>query len=152
LTKKSFVTIFELSINISRDSLNNRCHKSETRDMRHQKKSQKFHRTEEERRRLWIDLSTALIKYGQITTFSTRAKWFRSKFERLITLVKRSEGDVQLAYRKVRPFLKEDEARKLIEEIAPQYLDRTGGYTQVFQLSATFTDHQKSLVRLTPAQ
>ena len=152
MTKKSFVTIFELSINISRDSLINRCHKSETRDMRHQKKSQKFHRTEEERRRLWIDLSTALIKYGQITTFSARAKWFRSKFERLITLVRRSEDDVQLAYRKVRPFLKEEEARKLIEEIVPQYKDRVGGYTQVFQLSAVFSDHQKSLVRLTPTK
>jgi large subunit ribosomal protein L17 len=117
--------------------------------MRHQKKSQKFHRTEEARKRLWIDLSSGLIKNGQVITFSARAKWFRSKFERLITLVKRSNGDKKLAFNKVRPFLQEEVARKLIEEIAPKYEDRTGGYTQVFKIGLEFTDLDKSLVRLT---
>jgi large subunit ribosomal protein L17 len=117
--------------------------------MRHQKKSQKFHRTTEERKRLWIDLSTGLIKSGQVITFSTRAKWFRSRFERLITLCKRSGEDTQLAYRKVRPFLSEEAARKLIEDVVPKMQGRTGGYTQVFKLSNTFSDHDKSVVRLT---
>lgn len=116
--------------------------------MRHQKKSQKFHRTEEDRKRLWIDLSTGLIKNGQIVTFSTRAKWFRSRFERLVTLVKRSGSDTQLAYSKIRPFLKEENARRLIEVIVPK-LNRTGGYTQVYKLSAPFSDKEKSLVRIT---
>jgi large subunit ribosomal protein L17 len=117
--------------------------------MRHQKKSQKFHRTEEERKRLWIDLSSALIKNGQITTFSTRAKWFRSRFERLVTLVKRAGDDIQLAYRKVRQFLHEEDARKLVEEIVPKMKDRTGGYTQVYKLSNPFSDKDMSLVRIT---
>lgn len=117
--------------------------------MRHKKKSQKFHRNEEDRKRLWIDLCTGLIKSGQIVTFSTRAKWFRSRFERLITLVKRSNGDTQLAFRKIRPFLHEADARKLIEEIAPKFSTRTGGYTQVFKLGASFSDLDKSVVRLT---
>ena len=117
--------------------------------MRHQKKSQKFHRNEEDRKRLWIDLSTALIKNGQITTFSVRAKWFRSRFERLITLCKRAGDNTQLAYRNVRPYLKEEVARKLIEEIVPKMQDRVGGYTQVFKLSIEFSAHDKSLVRLT---
>jgi large subunit ribosomal protein L17 len=117
--------------------------------MRHQKKSQKFHRTEEGRKRLWIDLSTGLIKSGQIVTFSTRAKWFRSRFERLVTLVKRANGDANLAYRKVRPFLREDAARKLIEEIVPTFSDKVGGYTRVLKLGATFSEHDKSIVQLT---
>jgi ribosomal protein L17 len=117
--------------------------------MRHRKLSKKFHRTEEERKRLWIDLSTGLIKNGQIVTYSARAKWFRSKFERLVTLVKRSGEDTQLAYKKVRPFLHEVDAKKLIEVITPTMKDRVGGYTQVYKLSAVFSDKEKSLVRLT---
>lgn len=117
--------------------------------MRHQKKSQKFHRTEEERKRLWTQLSTALIKNGQITTFSARAKWFSSKFERLVTLVKRSNDDQKLAYSKVRPFLSEDVARMLIENIAPKFKERTGGYTQTFKLGVEFSDLDKSVVRIT---
>lgn len=117
--------------------------------MRHQKKSQKFHRTEEDRKRLWIDLSSALIKYGQITTFSARAKWFRSRFERLVTLCKRAGADTQLAYRSVRPYLKEEVARKLIEEVVPKLEGRVGGYTQVYKLSSEYNSHDKSLVRIT---
>jgi large subunit ribosomal protein L17 len=116
--------------------------------MRHQKKSQKFHRTEEERKRLWIDLSSGLILNGQVVTFTTRAKWFRSKLERLITLAKRAGEDRQLAFRKVRPFLSEKVARKLVEEVAPKYNDVAGGYTQLFKLSFDFNDKDKSLVKL----
>lgn len=116
--------------------------------MRHLKKSQKFHRTEEERRRLWIDLSTGLIKNGQIKTFTVRAKWFRPRFERLVTLCKRAGDNTQLAYRKIRPFLSEDTARILVETIAPKYIDRNGGYTQQYKLSREFSQYDTSLVKL----
>lgn len=114
--------------------------------MRHLKKTKKLKRTEEGRKRLKIDLCSALILNGQITTFTTRAKWFTPFFERLVTLVKRAGDDVQLAYKKVRPLLREEVARKLIEEIVPKLKDRQGGYTRILKLDAPFSEHDKSIV------
>ena len=114
--------------------------------MRHQKRTKKFKRTEEERKRLWIDLTQALILEGQITTFTARAKWFKPRFERLVTLVKRANGDVKLAYTKVRPFLSEKVARKLIEEVVPKLSTRNSGYTRLIKLGIDFNGHDKSIV------
>jgi len=116
--------------------------------MRHLKKTKKFKRTPEERKRLWIDLSSALIKYGQITTFTARAKWFSPKFERLVTLVKRAKGDKKLAYTKVRPFLLEDVARTLVEDIVPKLENREGGYTRILKYNKPFSMHDRSIVSI----
>lgn len=117
--------------------------------MRHQKaNSRKFHRTEEERKKLWIDLCSALILHGQIVTFTTRAKWFRPKFERLVTLCKRAKGDKRLAFYRCRKYLSERVARKLIEEIIPKLENRNGGYTAQYKLGSNFDEHDKSLVKI----
>jgi large subunit ribosomal protein L17 len=116
--------------------------------MNHKKNTRKFKRTTEERKRLWIDLTSALILHGQITTFSTRAKWFSPKFQRLVTLVKRAGDDKQLAFRKVRPYLSEPVARKLIEEIVPKLKERNGGYVSILKYSEPFNEHDKSVVTI----
>jgi large subunit ribosomal protein L17 len=117
--------------------------------MRHKKLSRKFHRTEEERKRLWQDLSTGLIKNGQIVTFTVRATWFRTKFERMITHVKRAGDDKQLAFKRMTKHFKEDVARLMVEKIAPQFNERNGGYTQQFKLDKNFSDKDMSVIRLT---
>ena len=116
--------------------------------MRHLKSTKKFKRTEEERKRLWKDLVRALILNETIVTFTARAKWFRPKFERLVTLVKSAKGDVKLAYNKVRPFLDEKLSRKLIEDIAPGFEGRNGGYTVQVKVFQEFSPHDKSVVKL----
>lgn len=115
--------------------------------MNHKKNTRKLKRTEEERRRLKIDLSRALIKSGQITTFTTRAKWFRRFFERLVTLVKRSKT-TQEAYRKVSRFLDEDTARTLIEKVVPKLVNRNGGYTSLLHYKTPYNSHDKSIVTI----
>lgn len=117
--------------------------------MRHLKNTKKFKRTEEERKRLWQDLVTGLILHGRITTFTTRAKWSATKFERLVTLCKRAGDDKKLAFTKVRPYLKEEVARKLIEEVVPNLKDRPGGYTQIYKLHEYFTLNDKSIILIT---
>lgn len=117
--------------------------------MRHRKNTKKFKRTEEERRKLKIDLATALIQNGQIVTFTARGKWFRPFFERLVTYCKRAENDVQLAYKKLRKYLDEKTARIMIEKVAPKFKDRQGGYTQQYKLSQDFSTHDKSVIRIT---
>lgn len=116
--------------------------------MRHQQNTKKFKRTEEERKRLWKDLVTALIKNETILTFTARAKWFRPKFDRLVTLVKSANGDTKAAFNKVRPFLPESVARKLIEDIVPRFEGRTGGYTSIVKVFQEFSQHDKSIVKL----
>ncbi len=117
--------------------------------MRHLKKTKKFKRTTEERKRLKIDLCSALIKEKKITTFETRAKWFRSHMERLITLVKRANGDKKLAFTKVRPLLSEEVARILIEEVVPKMEGRNGGYTTIYKLQNDFGGENRCLVTFT---
>jgi len=118
--------------------------------MRHKKHLKKFHRNEEERKRLWIDLCTALILNKKIETFSVRGKWFRARFDRLVTLCKRAKGDTKLAFSNVRPFLSEKAARELIENIVPKLLDREGGYTSQLKLFKPFqtSGFSRSYIRI----
>lgn len=117
--------------------------------MRHLKTTKKFKRTTEERKRLWTDLASALIKHGKIVTFTTRAKWFRPKFERMVTWCKDAGEDQVLAYRRLRPYLSEVDSRKLITEIVPKLKDRQGGYTRQYKLSENFDTQDKSIVLIT---
>jgi len=118
--------------------------------MRHKKHVKKFHRTEEERKKLWTQLCTALIKEEQIITTTEKAKWFRAYFDRLVTLCKRAGGDTKLAYYKVRPFLSEPVARKLIEELLPNLQSRNSGYTAQYKLVKPFgsSGYRQSVVKL----
>ena len=116
--------------------------------MRHKKATKKFKRTEEERRRLWTDLCSGLIQHKKIVTFTTRAKWFRPKFERLVTLCKNTGEDKVAAYRRVRPFLSEKDSRELVENIVPMFVNRPGGYTKQFKLAENFSTLDKSIVLL----
>jgi ribosomal protein L17 len=114
--------------------------------MRHLKNTKKFKRTEEERRRLWIDLCSGLIQSGKIVTFTARAKWFRPKFDRLVTLVKRAGADTQLAFTRLRPYFNEAVSRKMIEEVVPALAGRDSGYTRIVKVHVDFSNHDKSMV------
>lgn len=114
--------------------------------MRHQRNTKKFKRTPEERKRLWIDLSRGLIESGKVVTFTSRAKWFRPKFERLVTLVKRAGDDKVLALRRLTPYFPETVAKKFVEEVVPKLKDREGGYTRQYKLDKSFNTHDKSVV------
>ena len=117
--------------------------------MRHLKKTKKLKRTNEERRKLFVDLSRALIKNGKITTFTARAKWFAPQFERLITLIKKAGDDQVLAMRRMRKYFSEADSKKIVTEIAPKFKDRNGGYTRILKLDQDFSTHDKSIVALT---
>ena len=117
--------------------------------MRHLTRVQKFHRTDEERKRLKIQLSRGLILNGQITTFSTRAKWFRSFFDRLVTLAKRADGDQKLIFTRLRKYFDEPTVKVFIEKVLPKTLNRQGGYTRIYKIKEPFTNEEKSIVIIT---
>jgi large subunit ribosomal protein L17 len=97
--------------------------------MRHKHGYRKLGRTSSHRKALLKNLSIALIKSGRMETTLPKAKEIRSFFEKLIT--KARVGDSN-AHRVVFAILQDKETtKKLMEEIAPKYKDRNGGYTRI---------------------
>lgn len=101
--------------------------------MRHGRKNRKFGRKANVRRGFIRSLAVALITYGQIQTTEARAKELRPYIEKMITKAK--VGDLA-ARRLISARLGNQEtlANKLVDEIAPTYAEREGGYTRITKL------------------
>jgi large subunit ribosomal protein L17 len=86
-------------------------------------------RTDGHRKALLRNLATSLFKHEKIETTSTKAKEISKIAERLITTA--MAGDLA-ARRQVAEFLTEPAVvKKLVEQIAPAFKGRTGGYTRI---------------------
>ncbi len=97
--------------------------------MRHRHGYRKLGRTSSHRKALLKNMSIALIKSGKIETTVPKAKELRSYFEKLIT--KARVGDAN-SHKAIFAALQDKECtKKLIEEIAPEYKERNGGYTRI---------------------
>jgi large subunit ribosomal protein L17 len=99
--------------------------------MRHKHGFRKLGRTTSHRKALLKNLSIALITNGKIETTLPKAKELRSFVEKLIT--KAAVGDSN-AHKAVFAVLQDKEStKKLMNEIAPEYKDRNGGYTRIIK-------------------
>ncbi len=97
--------------------------------MRHRHGYRKLSRTSSHRKALLKNLAIALIMNERIETTVAKAKTLRSYIEKLIT--KAGKGDFN-AHREVFAYLQDKEAtKKLMNEIAPRYKERNGGYTRI---------------------
>ena len=107
----------------------------------------KLGRTSSQRKAMLRDLTTDLLINESIVTTEARAKEIRKTVEKMITLGKR--GDLH-ARRQAAAFVRNeiasenfDEAtekyssqtalQKLVDEIAPRYAERNGGYTRILK-------------------
>ena len=79
---------------------------------------------------LYANLIVAVLRYEKVKTTEAKAKEIRPQVERMITLAKR--GDLA-ARRTVIAELPDEPlvVKKLFDEIAPKYADRTSGYTRL---------------------
>ena len=78
--------------------------------------------------------AVSLILHEKIKTTIARAKNLRGAVERLITV---SKGQNLQARRKLISYLpKMGAVRKLMEELAPRYKERMGGYTRIRRIGA----------------
>lgn len=75
---------------------------------------------------------SSLIEHGRITTTVTRAKETRQMAEKMMTLAKKNDLHSKRAISSY--IYDKDLARKLVEDLAPQYVDRNGGYTRILKL------------------
>ena len=99
--------------------------------MRHKHGYRKLNRTSSHRAALLKNLSIALTKEGKIETTLPKAKELRSYYEKLIT--KASTGDFN-AHRAIFAMLQHKACtNKIVNEIAPEYKDRNGGYTRIIK-------------------
>jgi len=139
--------------------------------MRHRVDHRKLGRTAAHRRALMRSMVTSLFQSERITTTAPKAKEARRVAERLITRAKKGYRAHQEVL-SLKSSGKDEEAkrfqgvalghwrqagrlvrspailRKLFDHIAPQYLERNGGYTRIIRLDHTRVGDNARLVLL----
>jgi large subunit ribosomal protein L17 len=106
--------------------------------MRHGKRGRILDRPRDARRALYRSLLLALFREERIRTTLAKAKEVRGRAERLLSYAK--QGD--LAGRRLIASEIQDHllVKKIVEDIAPRFKDRAGGYTRIFQLGPRLGD------------
>jgi large subunit ribosomal protein L17 len=100
--------------------------------MRHAKQSQRLSLPGDRREALVHGLVRSLVVHGQIRTTYARAKEAQRLADRLVTLGK--EGNLHARRRAFRILQSRTLVKQLFAEIAPRYVDISGGYTRVLRL------------------
>ena len=98
--------------------------------MRHRVKGRKLGRPTEHRMLMLRNLVTDLMEHGKVVTTVARAKELRRLADKVITKAKQ-EDKVKAIREVLQIVTKKDIAYKVVNEIAPKYKDRNGGYTRL---------------------
>jgi large subunit ribosomal protein L17 len=112
--------------------------------MRHQCRVAQLGLPADQRKALLRNLTTELIRHGQITITQTRAKALRQEVERIITLAK----DGSLASRRQALGYVYDKklVHVLFEQAPGRYGNRNGGYTRIIRTMNRRGDNAKMAV------
>ena len=94
--------------------------------------ARKLGRSTDHRKAMLRAMVTFLMENGKIETTVTRAKEVRSMAEKMITIAK--AGDLHSKRQVYSYITKETVAKKVMDEIAPKYADRNGGYTRIVKI------------------
>lgn len=105
--------------------------------MKHLKKGRKFGRERDQRKALLKSLILALFDKEKITTTEAKAKEIKPYAEKFIT--KSKKPDISLR-REIARYFHDEIAKKLINEIAPRYKERPGGYARIIKLGRRKSD------------
>ncbi len=100
-------------------------------------------RPHSQRKALLKSLATSLFLHGKIQTTEAKAKELRSVAEKYITRAR----DNKISNRRVLAAgLSFGIVKKLVDEIAPQYAARQGGYTRIIKLGSRKSDGAKMVI------
>jgi len=105
--------------------------------MNKKKQGRKFNRESAQRKALTQSLSRELFLHGKIKTTSAKAKELKRIAEKFITTAKK--GNIS-ARRRLAESFSDPIVKKLVDEIAPKYKNRNGGYTRVIKLDVRKSD------------
>lgn len=108
--------------------------------MKHQIGRKKLNVKPAHRKALLRNQVIHLITYGNLTSTKTQIKEVQKLAEKLVTIAR--VGNTFNARRRVKAMLpyKEEAILKLFQEIAPNYVQRPGGYTRVISLGQRPSD------------
>ena len=115
--------------------------------MRHFKRGRKLNRTASHRSALLSNLASAFVLNKQIVTTQPKAKELRGFAERLITYAKKdSLHGRRLILKNIKGKNSKKIADILIHDLAPNYKDRSGGYTRIIKLDNRKNDNAKMCI------
>ena len=112
--------------------------------MRHKKLGRKLSRKTSHRKALMANLASALITHKKIKTTDAKAKELRRFVEPLITFAKK--GDLHSRRQVLKKIPHKPIVKELYDNIAPECLNRNGGYTRIIKLG--FRDNDCAPVSL----
>jgi large subunit ribosomal protein L17 len=100
--------------------------------MRHHSSKRKFGREKNQRNALIKSLARSLVLHGKIETTLAKAKELRPFAEKLVTRAK----EESLASRRtiIEKIGNGQQVKILVDDIAPKYKERKGGYTRIIKL------------------
>jgi large subunit ribosomal protein L17 len=111
--------------------------------MRKRKKGRKLSRKRDQRRALLNNLAVALFLKEKIKTTEAKAKEISHFVEKKISRARAgSLASRRLLEREFSPKI----VKKIIEEIAPRYQERKGGYTRIIKLGPRKSDGAKMAI------
>ena len=91
-------------------------------------------------RLLMANLAASLFAAEGIVTTEAKAKALRPVAEKLITKAKKAQSDSPMRIHRIRQIQAvlgdKEMTTKLVEEVAPRYLARNGGYTRILKLGS----------------
>lgn len=111
--------------------------------MRKQKKGRKLSRKSNQRQALVKALISALVLHEKIKTTEAKAKEISGFAEKFITRAKK--GNL-FSRRLLARFFPPKIVKKIIEELAPRYKERPGGYTRIIKLGSRKSDGAKMAI------
>jgi large subunit ribosomal protein L17 len=104
------------------------------------RKSKRFGGDAAHQRLMMANLAASLFAAEAIVTTEAKAKALRPYAEKLITKAKKAQDEGPMRVHRIRQiqgFLGDREmTHKLVNEVAPRYLERNGGYTRILKLGA----------------
>jgi large subunit ribosomal protein L17 len=120
--------------------------------MRHRTFGRRLNKSGSHRKAMRRNLINDLFTYERINTTEAKARAIRGEAERVISIAKRSRriGDqiVQIHARRIimRRLNNKKVVDKVVQEIAPRYENRAGGYTRMLKVGARRGDAARIVV------
>lgn len=99
--------------------------------MRHGKDGYKLRRDPAHRRALLRNLAASVVEKNRVTTTVAKAKAVQPIVEKMVTLGK--SGTLADKRRALAYFFKRQTVQRLFDEVAPRFMDRSGGYTRIIR-------------------
>ena len=116
--------------------------------MKHSTTNRKLSRTRRGRTALLRGLAADLIVKGKIKTTEAKAKELQPFAERLVTYSKRASVASRRMAASALGEPRDEVIKKLFDEIAANYADRSGGYTRVIKLGRTLAGRDEAIIEL----